>query len=367
MRAAWVMLATAAGLFSAGAAAAEPEAYRVSGPVVHENLAIYFVHGKSANGPVPLTLQEALANGSTVVRETGSVNQLEVENTGDSEVFIQSGDIVKGGRQDRVLTVSLIIPPHSGAMPIASFCVEQGRWTARGREDAHHFESASAAVPSREAKIAMKVPAAPPAATGSTPGEAPSAAARPHPAYLSSLDVSRRQQEVWKDVANIQNKLSLAVAAPVAMPESRSSLQLSLENEKLKEAQAGYVKALQPAGEAGDDVIGYVFAVNGKLNSADLYPSNGLFRKMWPKLLAANAVEAIGDKPAGASAAVPSEADVLAFLKSAEAGKAVEQPLIGSNKLETREAAGALFFETQRVPAAPSANATWVHRNYLAK
>jgi hypothetical protein len=364
MRAAWVMLAATA-LFAVGASAAEPEAYRISGPVVHENLQIYFVHGKSADGPVPLTLQEALANGSAVVRETGSVNQLEVENTGDSAVFIQSGDIVKGGRQDRVLTVSLIIPPHSGAMPIASFCVEQGRWTARGREDAHRFETASASVPSREAKIAMKAPAAaaPPVAGFTSEG---AAIARSHQSYLSSLDVSQRQQEVWKDVAKVQDKLSQAVAAPVAMPESRSSLQLSLENGKLKEAQAGYVKALQPAGEAEDDVIGYVFAINGKLNSADLYPSNGLFRKMWPKLLAANAVEAIGDKAAAKSATLPSEADVLAFLKSAEAGKGVEQPLIGGNKLETREATGALFFET-RVPSAPSANATWVHRNYIAK
>jgi len=362
MRAAWVTFAAAA-LFAVGAAAAEPEAYRISGPVVHENLQIYFVHGKSADGPVPLTLQEALAKGSAVVRETGSVNQLEVENTGESAVFIQSGDIVKGGRQDRVLTVSLIIPPHSGAMPIASFCVEQGRWTARGREESHRFETASAAVPSREAKIAMKAPAA---AAPQSAGTAPSGTTRSHPAYLSSLDVSQRQQEVWKDVAKVQDKLSQAVAAPVASPDSRSSLQLSLENEKLKEAQAGYVKALQPAGEAGDDVIGYVFAINGKLNSADLYPSNGLFRKMWPKLLAANAVEAIGDKAAAKSATLPSEADVLAFLKSAEAGKGIEQPLIGGNKLETREATGALFFET-RVPSAPSANAAWVHRNYIAK
>src|SRR5215470_10193768 len=178
MRAAWVMLAATA-LFAVGATAAEPEAYRISGPVVHENLAIYFVHGKSAEGPIPLTLQEALANGSAQVRETGSVNQLEVENTGDTAVFIQSGDIVKGGRQDRVLTVSLIIPPHSGAMPIASFCVEQGRWTARGREDAHRFETASASVPSREAKIAMKAPAA-----AAPMPNAPPTAGRSHPTYM---------------------------------------------------------------------------------------------------------------------------------------------------------------------------------------
>jgi hypothetical protein len=361
MRHAYGMFAVAAGLLAAvGAGTAEPEPYRISGPVVHENLAIYFVHGTSAKGPVPLTLEEALANGSAQVRETGNVNQLEVENAGDAEVFIQSGDIVKGGQQDRVLTVSLIIPPHSGPLPIASFCVEQGRWSGRGREDARRFESASAAVPSREAKIAMKAPvaAAPPTAGAPT---------QPHAAYLSSMDVSRRQHEMWSDVAKIQDKLSHAIAAPVAMPESRSSLQLSLENDKLKEAQAAYVKALQGAGESEDDVIGYVFAVNGKLNSADLYPSNGLFRKMWPKLLAANAVEAIGDKAPAANAAAPSSDDVLAFLKTAEAGKATDQPLTHGIKLETREAAGALFFETRRVPSAPTADATWVHRNYLAK
>jgi hypothetical protein len=347
--------AAAVWLVAVGTATAEPEPYRISGPVVHENLAIYFVHGPSANGPVPLTLQEALANGSAQVRETGNVNQLEVENRGDGEVFIQSGDIVKGGRQDRVLTVSLIIPPHSGPLPIASFCVEQGRWTPRGRENAQRFETASASVPSREAKIAMKAPAAAPAPT------------QGHAAYLSSLDVSRRQQEMWQGVTKIQDKLSSALAAPVAMPESRSSLQLSLENEKLKDAQSAYVKALQPAGESDDNVVGYVFALNGKLNSADLYPSNGLFRKMWPKLLAANAIEAIGDKPAASNAALPSTADVLAFLKSAEAGKTTEQPLTRAMKLETREAAGALFFETQRVPASPSVETGWVHRNYLAK
>jgi hypothetical protein len=353
MRGACSILAGAAALLAAGAAVAEPETYQISGPVVHENLAIYFVHGSAAKGPVPLTLQEALAQGSAQVRETGNVNQLEMENTGNAEVFVQAGDIVKGGRQDRVLTVSLIIPPHSGPMPIASFCVEQGRWSGRGREDARRFETAAASVPSREAKIAIVAPR-------------PAPAKSPGGSELSA-DVSRRQQEVWRNVGKIQDKLSNALAAPVAMPESRSSLQLSLENEKLKDAQAAYATALRPAGEAEGDVIGYVFAINGKLNSADLYPSNGLFRKMWPKLLAAATTEAIGDKAAASDAALPSSTDVLTFLKAAEGGHAVDQPLTRTMKLETREAAGALFFEAQRVPAAPGAAAGWVHRNYLAK
>ena len=133
--------------------------YRVTGPVVHENLAIYLVHGKSAPGPVPLTLEEALAKGAVKVHETGNVNELQIENLGGGEVFVQSGDIVKGGQQDRVLTVSLLLPQKSGRIPIASFCVEQGRWAARGKEDVKTFATASASVPSREAKLAFRTPA----------------------------------------------------------------------------------------------------------------------------------------------------------------------------------------------------------------
>ena len=113
---------------------------QVSGPIVHDNLAIYLVHGTGGGGgAVPLTLQEALAKGAVKVHETGSVNALTVENTGKDEVFVQAGDIVKGGQQDRVLSVDLLLPPRSGEVSIAAFCVEPGRWTARGNEDVRQF------------------------------------------------------------------------------------------------------------------------------------------------------------------------------------------------------------------------------------
>jgi len=48
--------------FAAPAFAAD--GIQVSGPVVHDNLAIYFVHGAGGGGAVPLTLQEALAKGA---------------------------------------------------------------------------------------------------------------------------------------------------------------------------------------------------------------------------------------------------------------------------------------------------------------
>jgi hypothetical protein len=326
--------------------------HRISGPFVHENLAIYLVHGQSDQRPIPLTLQEALAKQAVRVHETGDVNQLDIENLGDEEVFVQSGDIVKGGKQDRVLMVSLLLPSRSGRIPIASFCVEQGRWSARGKEDVKTFTSAAAALPSRKAKLAIRAPEArAPEARASEPASA----GRHARTFTGS-----RQQEVWDNVASIQNKLAGSLGAPVAAPQSRSSLQLALENDTLNAKQADYVSALQAAGEKDDDVVGYVFAINGKLNSAELYPSNGLFRKMWLKLLRANATEAIGET-SGEIAPLPEVAAVTAFLDAAERGERSEKELPKRMKLETRDSPAALYSVTMR-PAGG-----WVHRSYLAK
>src|SRR5205807_1720083 len=160
-------------------------------------------------------------------------------------------------------------------------------------------------------------------------------------------------------------KLTDRLGGRVQSSQSASSLQLALENDKLADAQKGYLNALKKSGEGDNDIIVYVFAVNGKLNSADVYPSNGLFRKMWSKLLNASAIEAIGqkDEPRGAA---PTIAAVTAFLKDAEHGKASEKPLNAGVRLDTRDGDHAYLFETARV-AAPDASASWVHKNYLAK
>ena len=278
---------------------------------MHENLAVYFIHGKSAPGKVPLTLEEALAKGVVKVRETGNVNQLEIENLGNDEVFVQSGDIVKGGQQDRTLMVSLVLPPKSGRVPIASFCVEQGRWSARGREDVKNFSTASAAVPSREMKLAMKapMPAAPPADAD------PARRGR-------TIDLCRRDQRSASSrsgtaCARRRRKLTGNIGAPVSSAQSASSLQLALENEKLIDAQQAYIKALKAAGESDDDIVGYVFAVNGKLNSADVYPSNGAVpQDVGASSSTASAIEAIGHKDEPRDDA-PSIDAVTAFLAAA--------------------------------------------------
>lgn len=345
---------------SGGPAFADPN-MRVSGPHAHENLAVYFVHGASAGGPVPLTLQEALAKGSVQVIETGRVNELQIENSGAEQVFVQAGDIVKGGKQDRVLTVSFLLPAKSGRVPIASFCVEQGRWSARGKEDLAKFSSAHEAMPSMSALLAMAAPPPQPRAgdtspAGATTGSAARVARDPD-------EVSTKQRKVWDSVAATQNKLAGGLNAPVASAQSASSLQLSLENEKLKEARGGYLKALKPTGEKEADVVGYVVAINGRIAAANVYPSNGLFRKMWEKQLAAMVTEAIGERSGSAAApkAPPAPTEASAFLADAEKGKSYERQIAAGVRQETRDAAKALYNESR------GADGRWIHRNYLAK
>lgn len=331
----------------AGNDIAEKE-FRVTGPHVHDNLALYFIHGKSAPGEVPLTLDEALKLERVRVLETGDVNELRIENIGDQPVFIQSGDIVKGGRQDRVITSSFILKAKSGAVPLAAFCVEQGRWSSRGSESVAAFASSAEAMPSRYAKMSLRE-----AQKSFDPLR--SDARRRREA------VSDSQSEVWREVAAKQEQLSRNLKEEVAAAQSESSLQLSLENEKLQQARESYTGALEKEGLSDDGIIGYAFAVNGKINSADVYGSNGLFRKMWGKQLNAAATEAMGEKGQQTGSAAPSPDAVLAFLKDAKAAASSATTDQAANRIDVRDGERAVYM------SASMPGAGLVHENYLAK
>jgi len=305
--------------------------YRLSGPYTHKNLAIFLVHGKNTiKGKSFLTLQEALVQKKVVVYETKSVNELSIQNFSNEDVYVQSGDIVKGGAQDRMIGVDLIVPPRSGKMPISAFCVEHGRWSGRGSERSAVFSSSSDAVATREIKLAAKR--------------------------------ENSQGGVWESVSVAQDKLSHNVGTRVNSPVSSSSLQLAVENGRVQETADSYIKALSGIADRSDDVIGYVFAINGKVNSADIYGSNALFKKLWPKLLKANAVEAIAGmqqekfKPASAES-------VQGFLSDSEKATGSPKDVSTRVNLMTREDSENILFETRD----KAEKGAWIHRNYIKK
>lgn len=311
-----------------------PEGYRITGPYTHENLSVFLIHGNDRMSHLKLaTLQEALEQKVVRVHETGNVNQLAVENvSADTDVFIQAGDIVKGGRQDRMIAQDIIVPARSGRMPLASFCVEEGRWSRRGAESAVAFDSSTDQVVGNALKIAARRKA--------------------------------DQGEVWKEVASAQGKLSQSLGdTPVGSPVSESSLQLTLEDVNVKEGADRYLTALSPTPRGKTGIVGCAFAINGKVSGVEIYAASRLFEKMWPKLLRTAAVEAIAERRGSTPAGTLSPAEVQAFIAEANGARADRKDLSPRVSLQTREADKTLLFETLD----RERKDIWLHRSYLAK
>jgi hypothetical protein len=373
------ILSALGALTSLALTAADPAATgnpRITGPYTHENLSIYLIHSAgNATGRKLLTLQEAMDQKKTVVYETGSVNQLAIENQSSEEVYIQAGDIVKGGQQDRVLSTDLLLPAHSGKLPIASFCVEQGRWSKRGAEAADQFGSSNAVVAGKALKMAV-------------------------------MD-KKDQGQVWNQVAAERD--GLAIAAPVAMAGSVSSgsgsaggvasgsgggygpaaappaspaalrvnptveftalanstsMQMAMDSKPVVDATAGYLRDLAKVVDGQSDVVGYAYAINGKLNSAEVYSSRELFLKMWPKLVRSSAVEALAERPkAQDSQKAPGIPAVQAILSEAEKAAETSKQANGSVTVVKKESAGTLLFETRD----QGKDGAWMHRSYVVK
>ena len=305
--------------------------YRLSGPYVHQNLTVFLVHGKDQTKKTFLTLQEALAQKKVRVYETKDVNELAIRNLSNQDIYVQAGDIVRGGEQDRMISMDFIVPPRSGRMPIGAFCVESGRWNPRGNEVAGSFSSSENSVALKGLKLAAMS--------------------------------TNSQQAVWENVSVAQEKLSRNVGGDVKSSVSESSFELSVENAKVKQTTAAYLSALAGILRNRPDVIGYVFAINGEVNSADIYASRALFVKLWPKLLKASAVEAIAESKKDLEAAPVTDEAIHGFLTESEQPAAATKDIGTRVRVVKKEDAKNAFYETQDRAQKDG----WVHRAYIRK
>ena len=316
------------GLAAASLSAAEQ--HRISGPYTHENLSIYLIHGaNNAPGVRYLTLQEAIDQKKVTIYETSQVNELAIENVSPDDVYIQSGDIVKGGKQDRVIPTDFVLPADSGRLPISSFCIEHGRWTRRGTERADRFEASAASLPAKQLKTAARE--------------------------------MRNQSSVWREVERLQQRIagSVGVASAALAPASPSSMQLTLENKQVSEATEAYVSGFAKLGIDKSDVIGYAFAVNGRISGAEVYASHDLFRRMWPKLLRASAVEALAERSSVKNTTAPDASAVNGLLGGVEASRRSSTEA-GRADIITKDTPNAVLYETR------DGNA-WVHRSLVTR
>ena len=149
---------------------------------------------------------------------------------------------------------------------------------------------------------------------------------------------------MWKSVAKSQSDLGANLGQSVQSGQSASSLQLTLENKKLRATAQEYARALRSLPEGNENVIGYAFAINGEINSADVYGSRELFCKLWPKLLEATAVEAIAKLQKDTPFPDARIAAVEQLFLDAAKGKKSEKDLTHGAKMTIKESDQSVSF-----------------------
>ena len=306
--------------------------YRLSGPYEFGNLSMFLVHGADEPGSlIYTTLQDAMSRRIVVLHETQNVNELAIENTSPTEeVFVQAGDIVTGGKQDRVLSVDLILPANSGLIPISAFCVEPSRWQPRASESGDHFTITEMA-----ANFSLR----------------------------RAIKGAASQVGVWDEVELSQQKMSSSVAGVARSELYPSSLPMTLETDAVRESVAPYVDHLSSIVDQSNDVRGVVFTINNELIGADVYASNLMFKRLWPRLLRAAAVEAVAERPMTVNTETVAIETVRDFIANSERGAETIDDVTARTHVARREMETGLFFETRDM----AHDGAWIHRTYLTK
>ncbi|MBS1839932.1 MAG: hypothetical protein JSS69_09880 [Acidobacteria bacterium] len=276
--------------------------WRLLAPVTYENISVFPVVASSTfdTGHF-LTLEEGLASGEVIVSEQGnsgmvrnrdgsvspnysggaSVNQLVLINRSKRPLLLLAGELVSGGKQDRIIGKDRIVPPGAEPLPLSVFCVEHGRWSSGG-----NFSAAKTIV---------------------------------HPSVREQAAVNQKQGDVWNAVRSGSTYSyevgagSAAAAKPPAPRVSAQQLSVTVADEAPTESYDklynksrsiggsvdSFVEEVQrrfdkeTKGLKNERVVGVVVAYGGEVAWSDIFASEDLFRKYWTKLLRSYAVEAL--------------------------------------------------------------------------
>jgi hypothetical protein len=266
--------------------------YKVLAPIRHGNLTVFpVVAAKTYDTSEFITLDEGIKSGDVVVTEYGNtggmvrrpggvapyqsarVNTLELINNSKRPLILLAGEIVTGGKQDRVIGKDRLVPAESDPIDLSVFCVEHGRWVASS---------------DKFGTMSMNMAA---------------------PSVRGSAMASQNQQMVWDSVGRAKEAVVAAAPAPAAAEGSgTTSYAKVMDNADIKQqvdevakpVEENYSSTIKQLRDR--HAVGVVVAVNGQFVWADLFASTSLLEKYWPKLVRSYATEAVVSRAKGATA-----------------------------------------------------------------
>ena len=300
--------------------------YKVLDPIRHGNLSVFpVVAAKTYSTGEFLTLDEGLRSGDVVVteavnvqglirrhpttgirRDGAQVNRLVLVNNSKRPLLLLAGEIVSGGKQDRVIGKDRIVPSESDPIDLGVFCVEPGRWVATSE----HFGASEAVYGN---------------AMGGTIHGAVPMAVMAQPSVRAKAMADKNQQEVWdavnkqKDLMAVQVEATApAVAGEIARTTSYAKVNENVEVKKQVDAVAkpideSYRSLIHQLRDR--NAVGVVVAVNGRIIWADVFASSDLLAKYWPKLIRSYASEAVVTRAKDAGVTVNQAQNFLADME----------------------------------------------------
>jgi hypothetical protein len=276
----------------------------VGRPVSYKNLTLFPVYSRiaTADADAYITLDEGIRAGTVIITERGggdtatlqrrasgrggaavqqasmrsdnaSVNELSLINKSGKKLMLLAGEVIVGGKQDRIVQDDVVIPPVSVPISLNVFCVEHGRWSQRTSAEVSGGGGAPAPV------------IAPSGARKSENFYSLGAVA--HPTLRAAAQDKKQQSEVWKEVGENNAKLGTA--------NGTDTYQQVYASKKVADSVESYVSALRGQ-MTGPGVVGVIVARNGEVVWADVFASPALFARYWPKLLKSYAVEALAEQ-----------------------------------------------------------------------
>jgi hypothetical protein len=292
----------------------DPEvgASSLSGPYTHENLTVFLIHAEAQDDRDFLTLDEGLTDGTVKISERAEeqVGELVIDNRSDRPLYLQEGERLQGGKQDRTIIASLVVPPRSGPMPLPAFCIEQGRWTEGDRGRSFGFVANAALAPK---------------------------------AVRGAAKVDGSQQSVWRSVSVQKQSAVLIFAAG----NTNSSINETFDSPKVRKVSDRYARELGAAVDRHPGAVGVAVVVNGQFEEANIYPNHGVLKKLFPRLIQSYAVQAVMLKDQ-ARQTLQSRDVVVKLLAEGKEKSRTERPINAQNTSQVREMEDNRFVCTTR-------------------
>ncbi len=350
--------AVAAWLLGSGVkAAGSPEQgvgslYRVLAPIESGNLLLFPVvrdDGKGTGETPFITLDEGLKNGEVEVTEAGrarglvrprgnqpaedhydrgdEVNTLVLVNHSKRPLLLLAGEIVTGGKQDRIVAKDRIVPADADPIDLGVFCIEPGRWT----------ESS---------------------ATFGAAGKSETKGFMVQPEVRERAMVDQDQQQVWNSVHGAISQMEVAAAPPASSggpaPEGMyhrtlgtssyaKAMQDDAVSEKVDEAAAPVMNAREQvlARLREEHAVGVVVAVRGEIIWADLFANTDLLSRYWTKLVRSYAAESLTE---GEDHPASTVADAKHFLDAPSRGTENSEGEVGIYRYRELKSSGTETF-----------------------